>query len=457
MWFTKGSTGMVAKARIIIVDDEVSIVEVLKSLLLNDGFEVKTASGGDEALQILGREHFDLMLTDIRMQSMDGITLLQKARELQSSLCVIMMTAYAAVETAMKSMKSGAFDYICKPFRLDDLRDVIGRALDARERAETASLESRHSPVDYHFGTLVGDSRIMQQHYEQIRNLNERRAHVLLFGGPGSGKATFGEAIADGGTGEIFSTLDCSKAGADDVNTLLFGKTKRQFMSRRHLSPGLLEKTRNSLLLIHKIDRMPSPVQERLATALVKKEIPSGGSKGISFNGRIVATVTAGVCSNQLEKALAACFSDAVLHVPALAERKEDIPLLIHHFLEKMGRREKKTLTISRDAVAALVAYDWPENVRELEDVLGLAVRTAGRSSFISPDILPDVFRSLVPTQPKHLQNQAARGTCVTAFLREKERLTISQVIGKCGGDREKTAALLGISVAALHRKLAND
>ncbi|NOY81638.1 MAG: sigma-54-dependent Fis family transcriptional regulator [Kiritimatiellaeota bacterium] len=456
---------MASKPRILVVDDELSIVEVLKALLKREGYMVRTASDGEEAIALLSKEEFSLMISDIRMRPMDGITLLKKAREIHPHIAVIMMTAYAAVETAVEAMKHGAFDYICKPFKIDELLLTVERALSyenvlAENEALKESLRTK-----YHFENLVGDSEQMLKVYEMIEKVARTESTVLILGESGTGKELVAKALhcTSRRAERPFVAVNCAALPDTLLESELFGYVKGAFTGANKFKKGLFESADGGTLLLDEIGSVPMNVQLTLLRVLQEREIrPVGGTASIPVDVRIIAAtnerleerVRAGLFREDLYYRL----SVIPIELPPLRDRVSDIPLLVNHFLNLFNEREKKSVSIERQALAALERHKWPGNVRELENVIFRA-GTLCEDGTIRVKDLPEPIQQLAAEAGGAGAGDYAkfRGASLRAFLRQKEREYIRFVLAQCGGDKEAAAKALGISLATFYRKYGEN
>jgi len=456
---------MPGKARILVVDDELSIVEVLKALLKREGYTVRTASDGEEALALLSKEDFDLMISDIRMKPMDGIELLRKARELHPHIAVIMMTAYAAVETAVEAMKHGAFDYICKPFKIDQLLVTVERALSYESTLAENEALKQTLRTKYHYKNLVGDSEKMQKVYELIEKVARTESTVLLVGESGTGKELVAKAIhyASRRAEKPFIAVNCASLPETLLESELFGYVKGAFTGATRFKKGLFESADGGTLLLDEIAAIPVSVQLALLRVLQEREIrPVGGTETIPVDVRIVAATNERledkVKAGQFREDLYYRLSVIPIELPPLRERLSDIPLLVNHFLRLYKEREGEEKSIERAALTALQKYDWPGNVRELENAIYRAAALCEGDTIRFED-LPDRIREAsggTPPDSGKNEFEQFRGASLKAFLREKERQYIKYVLDQCGGNKEKAAKALGISLATFYRKYSD-
>lgn len=449
------------KARVLVVDDEQSIVEVLKALLRREGYFVATASDGTAALSLLQQQPFDLMISDIRMRPMDGISLLQQARLQHPHLAVIMITAYAAVETAVEAMKFGAFDYICKPFKIDELILTVQRALSYEHAlAENESLKETFLATKYHYG-MVGDSEKMQRIYEMIEKIARTESSVFISGEGGTGKGLVAKALHETSrrAAAPFVTINCASLDEASLDAELFGYKAGAFPGATTEYKGLLETAQGGTLFIDEINAMPLPVQAKLLRVLLDREIhPLGSVQGVPVDIRVIAAscerMEGRIRLGLFREDLFFRLSMITMEVPPLSERADDIPLLVNHFLTLFNEKSQTSITIDKQVIRAFCSYSWPGNVSELEAVVNQAAALC-TTNIISVNDLPPEIQEVASSINKSAAETAAqlRGQSLKAFLRAKERDYIQSVLNQCGGNKEKAAEALGISLATFYRK----
>ena len=460
---------MSGKAKILVVDDEVSIVEVLKGILRRQGYRVKTAISGEEAIELLRNEPFDLLISDIRMGGMDGLVLLEQARQEQAHLAVIMMTAYAAVETAVEAMRKGAFDYVCKPFKVDELLVTVERALSYETAlAENESLkETIVSPAEVHFDTLVGDHPAMQAVYRMIRKIAPTDSTVLILGESGTGKELVARAIhvCSRRSTRPFVAINCAALPAALLESELFGHVRGSFTGATRDKEGLFQTADGGTLFLDEIGSIPPAMQLTLLRVLQEQEIrPVGGTRNIPVNVRILAATNENletlISQGRFREDLFYRLSVIPMDLPPLRERVSDVPLLVNHFLAGLEEAHGRQLTLQPEAAAALERYPWPGNVRELENVISRAAALC-EGEVIALDSLPAKLQGAAPeptVEPAGAGDETqSAGVTLKAFLRDKERAYIRQVLEQNHGDKEATARALGISLATFYRKYGDD
>ncbi|SHO50475.1 sigma-54-dependent transcriptional regulator [Desulfopila aestuarii] len=375
--------------QILVVDDERSMRDFLKILLTKEGHQVATAPNGTDALEHLRNNSCDLVITDIRMPGMSGLDLLEAIKEDFSDLPVIMITAFASPNDAVHAMKFGAFDYISKPFNVDEIKSVINSAI------KKGSNDANAGKVTDTFPGIIGQSREMVKIFDMIRRVAPTPANVLIYGESGTGKELVAQAIHAHSkvAGNPFVPITCSAIPEELMESELFGHVKGSFTGAIHDKLGLFQVADNGTAFLDEIGELTPIIQTKLLRVLQEREIkPVGGNKILSINVRIIAAtnrvledeITAGRFREDLFYRLAV----VPIRVPSLRERKSDVPLLVNHFLEKYSRLlGKEVREISSYAMQVLMNYNFPGNVRELENIIerGVALES---SNIILPENL---------------------------------------------------------------------
>jgi two-component system, NtrC family, response regulator PilR len=439
---------------------------VLKALLRRDGYSVQTAEDGSTALALLAAEKFDLMISDIRMRPMDGISLLLQARQAQSHLAVIMMTAYATVETAVEAMKNGAFDYICKPFKIDELLLTVQHALTYEQTlAENEALKETLRCTTFHYN-MVGDSPKMLKVYEMIEKIARTESTVLILGESGTGKELVARALHANSrrADKPFVAINCAAIPESLLESELFGYVKGAFTGANRDKKGLFESAEGGTLLLDEIGSIPASTQSKLLRVLQEREVMAvGATRAVPVDARIIAATNERlenkIKDGSFREDLFYRLSVIPIELPPLRERVGDVPLLAAYFLGLLNEREKKTVTIDKTAMSALQGYAWPGNVRELENVIMRAGALCENNQTTLLDLPVTIQAAAAETRPANPADAAPaqfRGSSLKSFLRAKERDYIQMVLKQCGDSKEKAAELLGISLATFYRKLGD-
>ncbi|MGB3211523.1 MAG: sigma-54 dependent transcriptional regulator [Desulforhopalus sp.] len=451
---------------VLIVDDERSMRDFLKILLEKEGHQVITADSGANALDNLAKGPVDVIVSDIRMPGMTGIELLETVKEQSPELPMILITAFASPDDAVLAMKNGAFDYISKPFNVDEIKSVIESATN-RSHPTNKSQELSST-----FPEIIGKSREMLRIFDMIRRVAPTPANVLIYGESGTGKELVAQAIHDHSnvSSHNFVPITCSAIPEDLMESELFGHVKGAFTGAINDKSGLFNEADNGTAFLDEIGELTPIIQTKLLRVLQEREIkPVGGTRTKRINVRIIAAtnkvledeIRAGRFREDLFYRLAV----VPLRVPSLRERKDDVPLLVDHFLKKYSRLLGKEIQeISSYAMQVLMNYDFPGNVRELENVIerGVALES---SNIILPESL--TFAGGIKESQPEAANTATNPLMMAAGSEEElydlgiekvianlEKRLISHTLEKTQNSKMKAAELLQISFRSLRYKV---
>ena len=447
-------------AKILIVDDELSIIEVLKSLLSREGHSVTTSGNGKDALKKLKENVFDLLITDIRLPEIDGITLLREARELQSHLAVIVITAYAKVDNAVEAMKNGAFDYVIKPFKFDEILLTVQRALSYEQALAENEVLKSSLDTHFHFNCLVGDSEPMRRVYKLIEKVARTDSTVLITGDSGTGKELVAHALhsASPRFEKAFVTINCTAMPETLLESELFGHRKGAFTGATSNKKGLFEIADGGTIFLDEIGSIPLNMQMKLLRVLQEKEIRQvGGTEDISIDVRVIAATNENleqkIKMQQFREDLFYRLSVIPIELPSLSERKEDIPQLVNHFIKQYNKDNMRQIEISSQAVRLLEQYGWPGNVRELENTIKRAA-TLCDDERIEADDLPHI--AVDGAEDTAVSDALPSGSrpVLKDYMKNVEAAYLQAVISECGGNKDEAAEKLGISLATLYRKI---
>ena len=447
------------RARLLVVDDEATQREMLTAILERAGFTVESAPDGTAALDRLGAQRFDLMITDQRMPRMDGITLCEQARVLAPSMPVVLMTAYGSVADAVAAMRQGASDYLTKPFDKEELRLVVERTLRQR-RLEDEVAELHDALRDrVRFGNMVGNAAAMQEVFSLVERIAHTDVPVLLRGESGTGKDLVARAIHESSPRAHgpFVALNCAAVPESLLESEFFGHERGSFTGAIRTHAGRFEQAHRGTLFLDEIGAMRFDLQAKLLRAIQEHEIQRvGGLAPIPVDARIVAAT----CED-LERAIRArTFREDLFYrlnvvpvtLPPLRERVEDIPLLVAHFLARAAQRfGKAPFAMAPSAMDLLQVHSWPGNVRELENVVDRMVLLA-RGERIEPDDLPDSIRA--PRVGQELEAEGFRLPPGGVRLAELERHLIEQALDRSRGSLGPASKLLGISYKTLQYRI---
>ena len=446
--------------RILIVDDEENVRRMLATAFSLQGHETHDASDGKAALSLFSEIQPDVVLMDIRMPEMDGIDALKVMRTQQPRIPVILMTAYAEVETAVEALRSGAFDYVIKPFDLDELSMVIQRALQLQEMKQEIRNLHKALSTSWQWGHILTNSPRMMDICKDTAKIALSQANVLISGESGTGKELIARAIHYNSTraNGPFIKVNCAALPESLLESELFGHEKGAFTGAQTLRQGLFERAHQGTLLLDEIGEMPLVLQAKLLRILQEREFERiGGHQTIRVDIRIVAAtnrclqtmVKEGIFREDLFYRL------NVIHLtlPPLRERREDIALLANHFLQKFSsENQRDIIEIDSTALSLLTAWPWPGNIRELSNVIERAV-VMNTGAVIFADDLPDPFRNLVSATTETKPTYSGERNLKEEIKREEKRI-ILEVLDSQDGNRTRTALMLGISRRALMYKL---
>lgn len=385
---------------ILIVDDEKNYLIVLEALLSDAGYEVLTADNANMALEMVRSHDLDLVITDMRMPGLDGMEFLAQLHIQQPELPVIMMTAYATVEKAVEAMKRGAFDYITKPFKNEELKLTIRKAIEMHRLVRDNRLLSQELQQRFSFGNIVGQSKAMRKVYGLIEKVAQTRATILITGESGTGKELIARAIHFNSPRreKPFISVSCSALPESLLESELFGHERGAFTGAYALRKGRFELADGGTLFLDEVGEMSPALQVKLLRVLQEMDFERvGGTRTIHVDARVVAATNrdlrCDVEQGRFREDLYYRLRVVQIEVPPLRERRDDIPLLVHHFLGKAAEANRVSVKrVSEQALNLLYQYEWTGNVRELENVVERAVILSSGEE-ISPQDLPDEIR----------------------------------------------------------------
>ena len=452
--------------KILIVDDEPRILLLMKSLLKANGFEVETAKDGQSALEIVKGGEIQIVITDLRMTPMDGMMLFKEIKAYNPSIPVILLTAYASVETAIEAMKSGIFDYLTKPFKVDEMIACLKRAEEKIVTNSAASSMSASEPLRYRFESFIASSPAMNEVCETIAKVAPTAATVLINGESGTGKEVIARAIHKSSTraGKPWVAVNCAAIPENLLESEMFGHVKGSFTGAVTDKEGLFETANGGTLFLDEISSMPLILQGKLLRALQEKEIRRvGGTKDIPVDVRVIAASNANleeaVVKGQFRSDLFYRFAVITIDIPPLRKRTEDILPLARHFIAEEVGKGKPVPGISEEAAKILLSYSWPGNVRELENCMKHAL-TFLQGGNITPSELPTRVteqKDPVESAPAFASADGHANASLKMFLKQKEKEYIGQILSASGGDKEKAAETLKVNLSTLYRKLSEE
>lgn len=446
---------MASQPQVLVVDDDEITCNLLEEVLSKEGYAVDRALDGRGAIEKGEKKFYDLVLTDIKMVGIDGMEVLRSYREKSPETIMIIMTAFGSIETAIRAIKEGAYDYVSKPFKLDELKLAIQRALDQKRLLQENILYRQELITKYKLENIVGRSPKMLQVYKTIARVAESRSTVLIYGESGTGKELIARAIHfnSSRTSSPFVAVDCGSLAETLLESELFGHVRGAFTGAVTNKKGLFEESDRGTCFLDEVGDIGLAMQAKLLRVLQEHEIKRvGGTETIKVDVRIVAATNKDleqlVEEKKFREDLYYRLNVVSIYLPPLRERTEDIPLLIEHFLRKYASQNQKPMVrISSEALDHLSQYRWPGNVRELENVIERAL-TLSQSGMILPEDLP-----------RRLRIESAE-VDISSFptgipLSQIEKLYIQKVLEETGGNRKKAAEILGIDRRTLYRMAA--
>lgn len=443
------------QVRILVVDDDEITCNLLEEVLSKEGYGVDRALSGREAIDKGDGGPYDVVLTDIRMLEVDGMEVLKAYRKKSPETAIIMMTAFGSIETAIQAIKEGAYDYVSKPFKLDEIRLTIRHALEHKRLVQENFLYRQELITKYQLDNIVGRNPQMLQLYKTIARVADSRSTVLIIGESGTGKELVARAIHFNSQRAPmpFVAVDCGSLAETLLESELFGHVRGAFTGAIASKKGLFEEADNGTCFLDEVGDISLSMQTKLLRVLQEHEIKRvGGRETIKIDVRIVAATNKNleelVEEGKFREDLFYRLNVVSVQLPPLRERAEDIPLLASHFLKKYAAENNKPISrISPEATNHLTRYRWPGNVRELENVIERAMALS-QHTVILPEDLPRRLR--MEPQEADLSSFPSR-----ISLSELEKLYIQKVLEETGGNKKKAADILGIDRRTLYRMAA--
>ena len=446
---------------ILVVDDEINYLTVMETLLGDAGYEVLTAPSAHEAIKTAGAADIDLVLTDMKMPKMSGIELLEKLQQDHPGLPVIIMTAFGTVEKAVSAMKKGAFDYILKPFKNEEILVTIAKALEHRRLILANRRLTQELDKKYGFPNIVGESRVMEEILALVQRVAGSRATVLITGESGTGKELIARAIhqCSNRTAKSFISVNCAALTETLLESELFGHERGAFTHAVAMRKGRFELADGGTLFMDEVAEMSQGLQVKLLRVLQEMEFERvGGVRTIKVDVRVVAAsnrdLKEEVEAGRFREDLFYRLNVVHLHLPPLRERQEDIPLLAGHFIKKYVQENLRDKTrITPEALKVLIQYAWPGNVRELENVMERAVILCS-NNVISPQDLPAELAPAPAESRLDIDRFIPLNTPLPEALDGIEEQMIRRALEKSGQVQVRAAELLGITKSLLQYKL---
>lgn len=451
------------KPRILVVDDEESIREFLEIMLKKEGYEVSIAEDGMKAKEVLQKRSFDMVISDLQMPNMTGLELLKFVKDSYPDLTFMMITAFGTTENAVEAMKLGAYDYITKPFKIDEVRLNIANAL----RAQNLEVENRtlkkELVKEYSFQNMVGNSETMHRIFDLIKRVSQAPTNVLVTGESGTGKEVVAKAIHYNGPlkDKPFVTINCGAIPENLMESEMFGHKKGSFTGAITDKTGLFEVADSGTLFLDEVGELPLTIQVKLLRAIQERVIRRvGATEDIKVDVRIIAATNRDleqmVKEGTFRQDLFYRLNVINIKTPSLRERKDDIPLLAQHFLRKYNERLNKNVgAISVEAMEALKGYEYPGNVRELENIIERTVALEGGATIL-PESLPPFVNT--PQGRKlassHEIEVTEAGVDLDKILGQIEKEILVKGIHTAGGVKKKAAKLLNITFRSMRYRV---
>jgi DNA-binding NtrC family response regulator len=444
------------KPKILIVDDERDICKALEFLLRAEGYTVTVSYSGEEALEKLQKEHFDVVISDLKMGKVDGFAVLEKAKELSSGTSVVIMTAFASVESAVEAMKKGATDYIPKPFYNDDIKIKVKKVLEQKRLVEeNIALKQQ---LSQHMGCMdfVTSSESMLRIIETLEKVIPTKSNILILGESGTGKGLIAEMVHCNSPrrDKPFISINCSAIPEGLLESELFGYKKGAFTGAVADKTGLITMADQGTLFLDEIGDMPLNLQTKLLKILESSEVtPLGDTRSRIVDVRLITATN----QNLEQKIVDRKFREDLYYrlnvieicIPPLRERKEDIPFLVNHFVRRYSEENKKMIKgFDSDAMRLLMQFSWPGNVRELRNVIERAI-VLSPGDVMTVNELPDKLK-----KNGRAPNGQQEASSLKTALADYEKTLLMNVYHAQQGNKEDTARVLGIDLATLYRKL---
>ncbi len=435
---------------ILIVEDEETLRESLKRIFVKDGFTVDSADSAENGLAFLETNIYDVIISDIILPGIDGIEMLSKIRlELPDQICIV-MTAYASIETAIKALRAGAYDYIMKPVMHEEIKQVVKNALRQRHLQIENILLKREIGKNYDFSSIIGKSPSLKMIIDEVKKIADTRSNVLLLGETGTGKELFARVIHHNSSRRDMPVvpINCSVIPENLIESELFGHIKGSFTGAVSSKKGLFEETDGGTIFLDEIGDISPYFQIKLLRVLEDQMIrPVGSTKSLKVDLRIVAATNrdleVAVKEGDFREDLFYRINTITLRIPPLRERKEDIPLLIRRFLVKYSEDLQKHISeIEDEAISLMINYHWPGNIRELQNVIERAILIADKET-ITAENLPEAIKGGGTFQEASLEKKLSIEDYTKAFIMKYQTFHNEQQI----------AAMLGITRKSLWEK----
>ena len=442
---------------ILIVDDEKDIRESLSAVLKTEGYICTEAENGEKALEKIEASNFDIIISDIVMPRVDGMKLLEKSLQISPSTLIVLMTAYASIETAISALRKGAADYLLKPIEFDEVIMRVKQLLKQKQLILENKLLRQQIDKRFNFNNIIGQSKSMQEIYGMIKQISTAPTNVLITGASGTGKELVARAIHNNSnrSGQPFIPVNCGAIAANLYESELFGYKKGSFTGAASDHDGLFKAANTGTIFLDEIGELPESVQVKLLRVLQEKEIrPVGSNSVIKIDVRILAATNKDLYTEVQEKRfredLYYRLNVVELKMPALSDRKEDIPLLVDHFISRFNEDLNKSIKgVDNEVMKTFLHYEWKGNLRELENMIERAVLLC-KTDYITLNSLPPYMQQ---NNLKH-ENYDSLPDNLSEALEEVEKQHITRILKELNWNRYEAAQRLGIDTSTLYRKM---
>jgi DNA-binding NtrC family response regulator len=444
-------------AHLLVVDDDPVTLDLLKEVLSKEGYGVETALSGEEAIKQGMDTFFDLIVTDVRMGEKDGMEVLRSFKKISPETTVIMITAFGSIETAIEAIREGAFDYISKPFKLDEIRFTIRRALEQRRLLQENKFYRQELLDKYQFENVIGRTPQMFQVYKTIAKVADTKSTVLLYGERGTGKELIARSIHYNSlrNNRPFIPVDCASIVETLIESELFGHVRGAFTGALSTKKGLFEEADGGTIFLDELSNLSLSMQTKLLRFLQEHEIKRvGGTESVRVDVRVIAATNQPleplIKNGKFREDLFDRLNVVSITLPPLRERKEDILLLANHFLQKFSEENHKNIShISPEALEILIQYAWPGNVRELEHTIERAVILTPHPIILPEDLPRKIFEEAKGAEMLFPEESLP--------LKEVEKRYVLKVLQETKGNKKKAAEILGIDRTTLYRILEKE
>ncbi len=446
-----------SSSHLLIVDDDKVTLDLLREVLLKEGYQVTTALSGEEAISLTKDHIFDVVITDVRMGEKDGMEVLRSFKKTSPETSVIVITAFGSMDSAIEAIREGAFDYISKPFKLEEIKFTVKKSLEQKRILEENKYYRQELIDKYQMRNVIGRTPQMLQVYKAIARVANSKSTLLLYGERGTGKELIARSIHynSNRNHRPFIPVDCASLVETLVESELFGYVRGAFTGAHFTKRGLFEEADGGTLFLDEVGNLSLSVQAKLLRFLQEHEIKRvGGTESIKVDVRVIAATNQPleplIKEGKFREDLFDRLNVFSITLPPLRERKEDIPLLALHFLKKFSQENQKNIShFSPEVLDILSRYSWPGNVRELENTIERAVILSTHPIILPEDLPKKIYEEVKETEIKPLEELLP--------LKEMERRYVLQVLQATGGNKKKASEILGIDRTTLYRIIEKE